>query len=149
MIYVDVYKYIQELGNKINELYKIDPKVYLVFSNKNKVIEGLCQPMYKASQMYISIIIPYNYTTFGKKRQLEVASTLIHEYAHYVTELSFTGKERMKYANAYAENQLFRRCTEQSNWTMTKHLAEQLGMWNKHFYTVCKESYYTSNLKYN
>ena len=147
-IYYEIFQFIEEISEQINTLYNINPKVYIIFSQKNDAIEGECQSAYRIDLIYLSIIIPNNYVTFGKKHKTEVLSTLIHEYSHYITDIQLTVKERMKLDREY-ENSLFvRRCVEQSNWTMTKHLAQQLGLWNKYFYNVCKESCYTSNLKY-
>jgi len=148
-IYPEIYKYLQELSNKINELYNINPRIYIVYSKENTSIEGSCMPAYRKDRIYLEVIIPHTYKTFGKKHQVEVASTLIHEYGHYLTEITLKGKERVESSREYEQSQRKRKYNEQSNWTLTKKLAKQLGLWNKLFFKVCKESYYTSNLKFD
>lgn len=148
-IYPEIYEYVRELSSRINVLYHINPRIYIIYSNKNVEIEGSCMPAYRKDRMYLEVIIPYNYTTFGKKHQAEVASTLVHEYGHYLTELSLKAKDRIALARAYEQSQKVRKYDEQSNWTTTKRLAKQLGLWNKLFFRVCRESYYTSNLKFD
>ena len=147
-IYCEIFSVVEDISKQLDELYKINPRVYIIFSQKNTKIEGSCQPEYRISRMYLEIIIPNNYTTFGKKRKVEVISTVIHEYGHYLAEIKLTGKERMRLGQEYGQNNFVRKCVEQSNWTTTKRLAQQLGLWNKYFYNVCKEYYYTSNLTY-
>jgi hypothetical protein len=129
-------------------MYDVDPKIYIIYDQKLNAIEGSCMPAYRVDRMFLEVIIPRTYITFGKKRKLEVAATLMHEYGHYLTDLYITGKERIKLSDEYNKSLFVRRCVEQANWTTTKQIAQNLGMWNKEFYKVCRESYYTSYLKY-
>lgn len=144
--YCKIVEYIEELSAQINDIYNIQPKVFLRF-NQNNEIGGSTIPAYRISDMYIELDIPHNYT-FGKKRRAILACMLIHEYCHYIESLSISGKERIDSVTKYIDDQKYRCADEQRNWTATKRLAKRLGLWSKLFYDVTCTHYYTTLLHF-
>jgi len=108
---------------------------------------GIAVAAYKASDMYIELNIPYNYT-FGRKRKSILTCILIHEYCHYINALAMSGKERTDNIITYKNDQRYRRTEEQRNWTATKQLAKKLGLWNSLFYSAVCECYYTASVQF-
>ena len=127
-------------------MYNIQPKVLLVFSHNRKA-GGFAVCTYRVSDMYIELEIPHTYT-FGCKNKTNLTVILIHEYCHYIDSLKIKGYERVDGTEEYQNDLTTKKLDEQRNWTATKNLAKKLGLWNRQFYAVIKECYYTTALKF-
>lgn len=144
--YCEIFEYTQDLSEQINNMYNIQPIVYLMF-NQDKNLSGAAIVAYKLSDMYIELNIPYNFT-FGRKHKMEFACILVHEYCHYIDATTMSAKQRVLSVQKYTDNHEYKKADEYRNWTATKRLAKKLGLWNKAFYAVIQEYYYTSTLKF-
>lgn len=144
--YCTIVEHIEDLSERINNMYGIQPKVFLRF-NQNNTVDGAAILTYRTPDMYIELNIPHNYT-LGKTHKTVLACVLIHEYCHYIDALTMSGKERVDNMTAYENDQKCRRAEEQRNWTATKKLAKKLGLWNKLFYKVACNCNYTATLQF-
>jgi len=144
--YCEIMEYTKDLSKRINNMYNIQPKVYLRFNKENK-FGGTTVVTYTGKNMYIEIDIPYKYT-FGKTNKTFFACTLLHEYCHYMHGLGMSKKEKIKDIKNYKNDLEYQRLAEHQNWLNTKHLAKKLKMWNKTFFKVMKKFYYTATIKF-
>ncbi|MCK4829160.1 hypothetical protein KA005_76260 [bacterium] len=144
--YCAVVEYVEDLSGRINNMYGIQPEIFLRF-NQDTEVTGAAILAYCTPDMYIELNIPYNYT-FGKIHKAMLTCVLVHEYCHYIEALSMSGKNRVNTSVIYENDQKYRRAEEQRNWTATKQLAKKLGLWNKPFYAAVRDCYYTTSLQF-
>jgi len=145
--YGEIIEYIASLSARINAIYDITPPVCIRF-NQNGDVSGSAVAAYRISDMYIEVCIPHNYVLCCTKHRILLAIILIHEYCHYITSLGMKACERTLSAEEYQIDQSVRRADEQKNWTATKKLAKELGLWNKLFFNMAKDYAYTAALTY-
>lgn len=145
--YCGIIKYIENLSARINKMYGITPPVCVRFNQTNN-IGGAAIAMYKIPDMYIVVHLPYNYMLRCPKDHTILAITLIHEYCHYIAALHMNASERIVSVEKYHKDHSEKRADEQRNWTATKKLAKELGLWNKRFYNAIKGYSFSTLLKY-
>jgi len=144
--FCDIIEYVKDISGRINAMYNVRPGISIVF-NQYVEIGGASVSMYKTPDMYIELAIPHNYT-LGRENRVTIAVVIIHEYCHYLKSLEMGSHERVVSVQQYQTDQLIRRADEQRNWNATKKMAKKLGLWNKLFYSIARECYYTSALQF-
>lgn len=146
--FCEIIEHVKDISGRINAMYNVRPGISVVF-NQHKDIEigGASVSMYKVPDMYIELTIPHNYT-LGRKNKVTITVVLIHEYCHYLKSLEMGSHERIASVQQYQANQLIRRADEQRNWNATKKMAKKLDLWDKLFYSIARECYYTAALQF-
>lgn len=142
-----VRKHIEQLSGEINNLYEVDPDIYVRLGHKNTSIAGLCNTTYHRPQMYISLLIPC-FIKMGRAVTTDLNILICHEYCHYLDALAHTARERHDSGNEYENDPIARKIDEHRTWRQTCELAKELGLWNKHFYNCLKKYNYTSEITY-
>jgi len=144
--FCEIIEHVEDISERINVVYDIRPGILIVF-NQYREVGGASVSMYKTPDMYIELTIPHNYT-LGRKNKVTIIVILVHEYCHYLKSLEMGSYERVASVQRYQKDQLIRRADEQRNWNATKKMAKKLGLWNKLFYSIARECYYTSALQF-
>ena len=145
--FCEIIEHVKDISGCINDMYNVRPGISIVFINQYREVGGASVSMYKTSDMYIELTIPHNYT-LGRKNKITIAVVIVHEYCHYLKSLEMGSRERVVSVQQYPADQLIRRADEQRNWNATKKMAKNLGLWNKLFYNIARECYYTSALQF-
>ena len=152
--YCKIYKYVEEISEKLNTLLLVEPRVKIVIT-PDEAPNGLC--IISISSAYIEVRLPH---TIDIKKVNEtqltlpwykdiISSILIHEYCHYIDAVNMTLSGRKKDIQRYNRDVKYRRMTEIQTWKNTKIVAKWLGMWDKQFFKRVKEYHmYTGKLKY-
>ena len=144
--FCEIIEHVEDISERINVVYDIRPGILIVF-NQYREVGGASVSMYKTPDMYIELTIPHNYT-LGRKNKVTIIVILVHEYCHYLKSLEMGSYERVASVQRYQKDQLIRRADEQRNWNATKKMAKKLGLWNKLFYNIARECYYTAALQF-
>jgi len=142
-----MYKRIKNLSNKINNMYKVSPQIFIRFEDTDTQVNGSCITSYKKSDIILEINLPSNFG-YKKKEALFIDMVLIHEYCHYIEALSVPAKTRKELIFKYIESSKERMRDEKKTWRQTKKMAKCLGLWNKLFYNNTQQCLYACDLTY-
>lgn len=142
-----VYTYVKKLSHTINRMHNIDPNIHVEFGPKGIQIAGFCNTGYRGPDMYISLEFPVDFD-MTPIHKIDIDVLLCHEYCHYIYAVSSTGKERHVSSELYINDHTSKKSDEHRTWRQTCKLAQDLGLWNKKFFTRLKECEYTSEITY-
>ncbi len=141
-----VYTYVKKLSRDINRLHDIDPDIHVAFGPKGIRFSGFCI-MDRGADMYILLRLPVNFD-ITPIHKTDINVLLCHEYCHYLYALTSTGKERHESIELYVNDHTAKKIDEHRTWRQTCTLAQDLGLWNKPFFTRLKDCEYTSEITY-
>lgn len=152
-IYDKLVDYTELISKKVEERYPDKDfsllDIWLVLSDKpsDGVYDGVCHVAYKKNSMRIEMFLPnIDSVTAAVKRNIAVV--LVHEYCHYVDAISNSAKVRHADGAKYETDSQHVHQDEVKNWSRTKDLLIDLGLWSKRTYNICRKYKHTSHLEF-